>query len=65
MNERQIQELVSFGMHIEVRVTPFLLNGQMGVHIRDCEFFDFIAASLYLQQVQATELDESRIGLVA
>jgi len=56
MNDKQVNELVSFGEFLEVKVTPFCLNGRNGVHIRDLEFFYFIPAALYLKQIQAIEL---------
>ena len=65
MNERQIKELVSFGAMIEIKVTPFYLNGRMGVNVRDLEFFSFIPAALYLKQIQSLELPECSEYLVA
>lgn len=61
MSEKQIAELVSFGNHIEVLVTP----GAEKVYIRDFEFTEFIPACLYLQQIQATEIPENFDFMVA
>ena len=52
MNPKQIEELTSFGSMLDTLVTPRMIKGQVGVTIMDCEFTDYIAAVLYLQQCQ-------------
>lgn len=59
MKKNEIDELVTFGEKIDVKVSPFEFKGKLGVHFRkDYEYFDFAPAALMLQHIQRTELME-------
>lgn len=54
MTPKQINELISFGAVLDVKVTPVITpDGKSGVNIMDLPtFVDFIEAAKYLQRCQ-------------